>query len=318
MANHGIPRPWPNRGLNLLLRKKFANPIALDQHRPTNSCVTGSPQLMTLQHVLGPIVVVVAIAGVRVPTSGAEPTQSPAVSVQWERLTPVSESFVQEVNSASRSIPDEIWRIVKQAGWRVRLADSVVGGVPSLRDVAPRGWPNGWTWDNTDAVHLPYVKQLVIAETRRNQFGQVVRCNRIGGVLRHELGHAFDVVGDQRTPTRSAAPEFLAAYLADLNRMNREQKRVLQYYLQREDAGPQETFAEAFGLVLGGGSDVLHRAAFEESFSSVIKYVRTTIHSTQQSSPPRALIVEHQATPAVFQVQSSELETRTRLRRRMR
>jgi hypothetical protein len=193
------------------------------------------------------------------------------------KLAAVSNSFAQDFDAATKTIPPHVWQVVLDAGWRVSLAENVVDAAPALRGISPRGWPAGLMWDNTDAVHLPTAKLLIIAEKRRNKKGQIVRCTRVGGVLRHEVGHAYDVVSGQPEKFQSAKPAFLDAYYADSAEMNSQRRTELNYYVQQGQAGHQETFAEAFGIVFGGGSDAAHHQAFVAAFPRTIDSVRRTV-----------------------------------------
>jgi hypothetical protein len=213
-----------------------------------------------------------------------------------DRISPVSESFESELHAAIESVPDEIWHRISAAGWRVYLAEQVVDAVPGLRGTSPRGWPDGTRWENTDAVHLPAARQLVVAEKRHNKQGRLVACTRVAGVLRHELGHAFDMASGSAGQFLSAQAEFLAAYRADLASMNAEQRAELEYYLQPSDAGRQEAFAEAFGILFGGGSDAARQALFESCFPRTLEAVR---QATQLPTPAPAPAGEEAGVPAV-------------------
>jgi len=195
----------------------------------------------------------------------------------------VSNSFSRDIDEASRTIPPHVWQSILDAGWRVNLVEYVVDAVPSLRGISPRGWPAGWMWDNTDAVHLPASKLLIIAEKRRNKKGQIVACTRVSGVLRHEVGHAFDVLSGEPARFQSARKPFVEAYNADYSAMDSLRRRELEYYLQRGPAGHQETFAEAFGVVFGGGSDVARQIAFRDCFPRTIQWVRQTVAAENSS-----------------------------------
>jgi hypothetical protein len=242
-----------------------------------------------LVHAIVAVLAVLTVSPV-VRSGEAAYSVSRSLARRVERVSPVSESFAQEMEFAAETIPEEIWRRVSEAGWRVCLAEQVVDVVPGLRGTAPRGWPDGTVWDNTDAVHLPATKQLVIAEKRRNQQGLLVACTRVAGVLRHELGHAFDMISGDGQQFRSATAVFLAAYHADLARMSAEQRQELAYYLQQQEAGRQEAFAEAFGIVFGGGSDIARQELFETCFVDTIQFVRhATSPPASQSSPPASL-----------------------------
>lgn len=257
----------------------------------------------------------VSVAGIllsAVPCAAMEPVAQPNPSSavrHLEKLGSVSDSFSRELETAARTIPDAVWQLVTRAGWRVGLVEYVVDAVPSLRGAPPRGWPAGSKWDNTDAVHLTSSKQLIIAEKRHNQKGEIVTCTRVGGVLRHEFGHAFDVVTGGQYLFQSLTPEFLAAYQLDVAAMSQDRRRELQYYLQDSDAGHQETFAEAFAALFGGGSDTAHRNAFEDSFGHTIDYVRRAV-TTATSRPIGDPALAEQSQPTSETVRGDRIRER--------
>jgi len=215
-------------------------------------------------------------AGV-VPVRVAESAAINGTELPLREVSEVSDAFRQEVLSAMETIPPVIWRHLRRTGLRVELAEFVIDAAPSLQGVHPRGWPEGMTWENTDAVHLPKQRQLVIAEKLRNRKGQVVSGTRAVGVLRHELGHAFDVIADTPEQYYSASPGFLCACELDLSRMSDACCRQLAYYRQSNASGRQEAFAEAFGILLGEGSDAKNETAFREAFPEVLEFVQCLI-----------------------------------------
>lgn len=215
------------------------------------------------------------------PAGGGEPGPEPQVQGAARRLwgtDRVSEPFRARCWAAADSIPDHVWRGVQRSGWRVELARFVVDAAPDLSDRQPRGWPAGSYWQNTDAVHLPQDRLLILAEKRRGKNGRIVDNLRVAGVLRHELGHAFDMATGGPYRFHSSRPEFARAYRQDVGRLRAEPpRRRLSYYLQDGPAGRQETFAEAFGIALGGGSDEPNRSAFQTQFPEVLEYLHRAI-----------------------------------------
>lgn len=233
--------------------------------------------LVTTRRRIGAVVTIVTILGGHSLFAG-EPFVEASQGRWWRAASPgLSQAFESEVQQAVDSIPEPIWKLVDRAGWRVDAVEYVVDAAPSLRGTAPRGWPPGWLWENTDAVHMPAAKQLVIAEKRRTRKGTIVDCHRVGGVLRHEVGHAFDIMSGRPASYESESSLFHAAYRLDAGRMNAERRTKLRYYLQRGPAGRQEAFAESFAVLYGGGSDVEHRALFEESFRRTIESVKVLV-----------------------------------------
>lgn len=189
-------------------------------------------------------------------------------------LTPVSDSFRRQTSAALQTIPDQVRQVIETSGWRIQLAEFVVDSQPALTNDRPRGWPEDTTWQNTDAIHFPVERLLVLAEKRRNARGQIVATARVAGVLRHELGHAFDMATGGPRSFRSASDEFRFAYSTDVRKMMPESSKELAYYLQDLNAGRQEAFAEAFGIALGGGSDDFHERVFREFFPEVLAFLR--------------------------------------------
>jgi hypothetical protein len=191
----------------------------------------------------------------------------------------VSDEFAGQFRNAVATIPADIQRGLDQSGWRVALVEFVVDAAPELRDAQPRGWPDRVTWEQVEAVHLPSSRMLIIAEKRRGEEGQILLNRRLGGAMRHEIGHAFDMLGARQGKFQSGSSAFRAAYLADAQDMDQETRQRLHYYFQKPVAGKQEAFAEAFAVALGGGSDELHHEDFERGFPRVLRYVHGKIHA---------------------------------------
>ena len=197
--------------------------------------------------------------------------------VRPHALEELSELFCNQFDEAARSIPDEIWIGLRQGGWQIRTCKLLVDVVPSLAGEQPRGWPDKSSWENTDAVYLPKLRLLVVAEKRKSTSGDSVTSQRVAGTLRHELGHAFDSLSARRQPYRSSETGFLTAYESDVNQIRSSDHPTLRYYLQKGQAGRQEAFAEAFGILLGGGSDLQMHNRFVEQFPNAMNYVDAAI-----------------------------------------
>lgn len=213
-----------------------------------------------------------------------------AQPVPLQAVSPVSGEFLRRTQNTTQTIPAHVWSGLHRAGWSVKLAQFVTDAAPSLRGVRPRGWPDGATWENTDAVHLPAARTMVFAEKRRDSRGRIVESTRIEGVMRHEIGHAFDQACGTGVVLRSSSPAFLSDYLGDARRIPARDREQLGYYLQRGAAGRQEAFAEAFALLLGGGSDEPHGELFARSFPRVLEHVRRAI---EEFETPRRIAIRN-------------------------
>jgi hypothetical protein len=191
----------------------------------------------------------------------------------------VSEAFAAEYRQAASTIPENVRQGLEESGWRVALVEFVVDAAPELRDIQPRGWPSNITWQQVDAVHLPESRLLVVAEKRRGQDGETLLNNRLAGAMRHEIGHAFDMLSARQGNFQSGSSQFHQAYLADARRMDQKTRARLRYYFQKPLAGKQEAFAEAFAVALGGGSDEIHGTEFAGAFPNVLRYVQQQIEA---------------------------------------
>lgn len=188
-------------------------------------------------------------------------------------VSAVSPQFAAEVDRVWQAIPPAIRSDLQRAGWQVKLAEYVVDAAPELATQVPRGWPEGMSWRNVDAVHLPRQRLLVVAEKRLTTQGACVLATRTAGVLRHELGHAYDRANGGQAQYLSSTPLFRAAYEKDGARLSSELRERLGYYRQAGSAGRQEAFAEAFGMLLGGGSDLAVADEFSQAFPAVLQCV---------------------------------------------
>lgn len=197
-------------------------------------------------------------------------------SFPCETVGNVSDDFQTRVAQTWKMIPPTISKQMLQRGWKVRLAPFVVDAAPELDGVPPRGWPAGSTWNNTDAVHLSDRRILIFAEKRQTRDGRVLKSNRVTGVICHEVGHALDLayVSGSRV---SSSDRFQRAYLADVKTMEDQVADNLAYYLQNTDIGRQEAFAEAFAVLIAGGSDVDLKHEFRNAFPTVIDTVRSIV-----------------------------------------
>jgi hypothetical protein len=209
-------------------------------------------------------------------------TTTPGAVPHFREATPVGNEFRERMAVAVRSVPEGVWHRLSHAGWQFRSAEFLVDAVPDLKGLRPRGWPAGTTWENTEAVHLASARLLVVAEKRRAANGQIVSNSRAAGVLRHEVGHALDMAGGGAWRYCSSAPAFVACYDRDVRRMPPELAERLRYYTQADAAGRQEAFAEAFGVLLGGGSDPDRAEDFQQAFPAVMEYVAKIVSTFRQ------------------------------------
>ncbi len=85
---------------------------------------------------------------------------------------------------------------------------------------------------------------------------------------------------------RSASPAFRRAFALDVKTMPARLRTQLDYFLQTGDGGPQEAFAEAFAVVLGGGSATSLQREFKAAFPRVLTWMERALE--RRDSPGKA------------------------------
>ena len=185
----------------------------------------------------------------------------------------VSETLHQAVNGALQAIPQRLQMEVMARGYQVVLGKSLLEIEPDLASVLPRGYNNyPASWVNLDGGILRG-SRIAIAETCLSETGELMLTDvtRAAQLLRHEFGHALDA-----SLKLSSRKEFVTTYAREAEQLQpwldklpsgSDAHRQLAYLLQRGRAGREETFAELFAEIYGGGtSDTINAAlAFPES-----------------------------------------------------
>lgn len=176
-----------------------------------------------------------------------------------------SPEFQQRAFDEIRRLPEEHRRLLASQGSSFALGGRVSDVDPSLRDVQPRGWPDGRTWDDADGAYLGGSRQIVVAETTRSGPSE-----RLDGVVRHEAGHAMDSALGRFSRTE----EYQRAFREDTARFNDEQRREHRYLLQGNNAGQEEAFAEVYGALNGASANPHETERILRDFPATAALVR--------------------------------------------
>lgn len=165
-----------------------------------------------------------------------------------------SSDFIEQMTAVVAKLPFAVQKEIVDDGYKISAGEFLTDIRPDLKGVHPRGYGPGATWDWAEGLHQENQRQVAIAQKVRS-YGRVMESSRAPGVLRHELGHAYDVSGNVVKSSRS---EFREAYESDLKALRRVKGEVKEfgYYTQKGAAGREEAFAEIFGQLLGGGADL--------------------------------------------------------------
>lgn len=194
-------------------------------------------------------------------------------------VKPVQVDFRKAVDEALAGIPDPVHVAVMAAGYELRIAPTLTDVLPRLAGKHPRGHDVGTVWDELDGGLFVQDRLIVVASSALED-GQYVATStaRAGQLLRHEYGHAWDLISRQ-----SETQEFIAAYGKDAvvlrswlsKPIPKDALKQLGYLLQSGSAGRQEAFAEIFAYLLGGGTSVDIDAL--QAFPEAAKVVSTML-----------------------------------------
>jgi hypothetical protein len=140
------------------------------------------------------------------------------------------------------TVPKPILDAYYKNGGRIELFTGPVTAHPDMepyRNVRPRGWDSGSTWDDVIACG-PHNRDSDVNAVYVGTEGQ----GGVTSVLMHELGHGLDVYLSSDGSRLSESPVLKRAY-----------SHVLwydPYYQQYGQAGRSEAFAEAFATLSTG------------------------------------------------------------------
>lgn len=198
-------------------------------------------------------------------------------------VKPVDTDFRKAIDSALEAIPDPVRVAVMAAGYELRIAPKLTDAIPRLAGTRPRGHGNGTVWEEMDGGLFSRERLIVIAGSALDE-GQYVATStvRAGQLLRHEYGHAWDL-----SSSLSDRQDFIAAYNKDAvvlrtwlsKNIPKDALNQLGYLLQSGAAGRQETFAEIFAYLHGGGTATYIDTL--QAFPEATKVVSTILESAK-------------------------------------
>lgn len=176
-------------------------------------------------------------------------------------------TFKQRVEDAYGKIPKNVRDQIERDGVTVVPTDKVTDVMPELKGKKPRGWPPGSSWEDVDGAYDIDGKRAIVAE--RQNAGNKPQNRNVGGLTRHEVGHAADATGKY-----SDTKAFKDAYGKDVPGIPKGAAATLDYFLQSGDAGHEETWAEVFAVETGGASQNIFTPLFNKHFVESMKIIR--------------------------------------------
>jgi hypothetical protein len=199
-------------------------------------------------------------------TPGVKPEDKPA-ETEAPPLTP-SQDFTRRVNEAYENLPQNVKDALSRDGVSVVATDKVTDLLPHLKNQKPRGWPPGSTWDDVDGAYEFGGKRIIVAERQQSPS----RPNRVEGLTRHETGHAVDHIR-----AFSDTQAFIDAYQKEAALIPKPGSDTLKYFLQKDEAGREEAFAEIFAIIHGGGTTLTYTTLLNKYFPETIKVVKNQV-----------------------------------------
>ncbi len=189
------------------------------------------------------------------------------------------QSAINDYEQRLQELAPGVQSALSDAGVTHVFAEKLTDKFPDLKGIAPRGWTEG-TWDNSEGLADWVSKEIVTARTAKQVGGLFAEpSSRTRGVFFHETGHGLDLALGTN-PIQgfqfSAQKEFMSAYKADVADLDVADKIDLAYYLQENQAGPEEVFAELFANTHG---EMTHHELIEGWFPRTAAVIARKLES---------------------------------------
>lgn len=206
-----------------------------------------------------------------------------------EKHDNISGEFSKVIDKTIKDLPPSVRIALARNGYSIVVSDRLTNAMPELKNKQPRGWPAGSTWDQSDGLQT-CDKKIGIAETKYvgNSW---VKTERGAGVLRHEIGHAIDLLMGKEQLQYSGSTEFKVAYERDTTNIARTDRDKLHYYLQEGQPGRAETFADMFATQFGGPCNEQEREVLTRAFPEVAKVISTKIGRLVKEEPVPGVVL---------------------------
>lgn len=189
------------------------------------------------------------------------------VPIEIFRRTQYTDKTEQQVRTAIAKVPKRVQESVKSAGITIFIVPDMLSAHPELNIEKPRGY-HGGGYDNCGGMFSSGPKKIYLCERVSWQNSPLQENWYLPTTALHEMGHAYDHTGSY-----SKAEEFVKAYEDDGKYLGSEQRRTWEYFLQENDAGRSEMFAELFVATISP-SDNKRSAGLSQAFPRCTKYLQ--------------------------------------------
>jgi hypothetical protein len=196
-----------------------------------------------------------------------------------------SAAFVAQIKSMIEKVPPGIQATLIEFGVAI-LPGYVIFDIChfSFPYHSPRGHDGRMSWSKIAGLSMFEGHLLIVCQYR--DLGQgLVLVDNAQGIFNHELGHCLDAA----LKYISKHPEFLARYAADIAKLSASDRAMYQYFLQPDEAGPSEAFADLFACTQGESCVSYWTKKLPEAFPSCFEFVKNLVEGLMTTSSPKEI-----------------------------
>lgn len=167
-----------------------------------------------------------------------------------------SDEFFRRVVAEVERLPPKVSDYLYAHRWVIASAHTMLEGAPDLdrRYEQPPTGLGCLSRDCAAGIELPDERRILIPEHSKSANGKwSSNKSAVEQVVRHEVGHVMDHAFGQISHNQ----EFVDAYQKDLAGMPQAVRAKVAYQTQDGWKGPEEMFAELFGIILRRDDKVL-------------------------------------------------------------
>ncbi len=167
-------------------------------------------------------------------------------------MGPVSKRFKNIATNKIDTFPERVKLTLNDDGVSYEIGVKMIEMYPRLKNIVPRGALDGRTWNSVSGKYNLDSKIISISEfhwliSQKIYIRDSENC--IKATISHETGHGFDF---SKVGSYSSTLGFKTIYEEDFNHISGKDKagNYLKPFIQKGEAGRQETFAAIFGEIM--------------------------------------------------------------------
>ncbi|MAJ64794.1 MAG: hypothetical protein CBB62_11270 [Micavibrio sp. TMED2] len=200
-----------------------------------------------------------------------------------------SPGFREQVADAVDAIDTNALTLIHKARYTIYGVSSLVAADPELATTSTGAHNTAPSFAHVEGIAQQKKRRAMIAETYTSLVDDKPRRNaRIGGAVRHEVGHVMSYILNNMSEDRL----FQKAHAHDVGnlakRVGAQTARGLRYYTAQTKRGRSEAYAEMWAQTNGGGSMAVD---LTEAMPTVARYLQVVNRNIAAGRNPRANLV---------------------------